>query len=174
MIPTVETTRLRLRPWREGDLEPYLGLTSDPEVMRYLGYGETADREAAWRQIALFIGHWHLRGFGFWAVDEKASGEFVGRVGLWQPAGWPGIEVGWALARRHWGKGFASEAALATLEWGFRRLGPPQIVSLIYRENVRSIRVAERIGERYQRTIVKFRRECLLYGIERENFLAAA
>ena len=165
-IPTVETERLVLRPWRESDVDPYLELTADPEAMRYLGFGETMDREGTWRNIALILGHWALRGYGFWAVEEKASGAFLGRVGLWQPEGWPGLEVGWALLRRHWGKGYASEAARAALDHALTKLEEPHVISLIYPDNQRSIRVAERIGERLERTIFRFKRECLIYGIE--------
>jgi len=104
-IPTLETARLRLREWRESDVDPYLELTSDPEAMRHLGGGETMDRDLTWRNIALILGHWALRGYGFWAVEEKATGAFAGRVGLWYPEGWPEMEVGWALLRKHWGKG---------------------------------------------------------------------
>jgi RimJ/RimL family protein N-acetyltransferase len=172
VIPSIETSRLRLRPWREGDLDAYLTLTADPEVMRYLGYGETFDREGTWRQIALFVGHWALRGYGFWAVEQRSDGAFIGRVGLWCPEGWPGLEVGWALARHYWNQGFASEAARASLDWGFRERGAAHIISLIYPGNDRSIRVAERIGERFERTVHKFRRECLIYGISRDEFMA--
>jgi len=166
-IPTLETERLVMRPWRESDVDPYLELTSDPEAMRYLGFGETMDREGTWRNIALILGHWALRGYGFWAVEEKASGAFLGRVGLWQPEGWPGLEVGWALLRRCWGKGYASEAARASLDYAFTKLGETHVISLIYPENQRSIRVAERIGERLECTIFRFKRECLIYGVEK-------
>jgi RimJ/RimL family protein N-acetyltransferase len=173
-IPTLETERLVLRGWRESDLEPYHALTSDPDVMRHLGGGEVMDREGTWRNIALILGHWVLRGFGFWAVEEKATGDFVGRVGLWQPEGWPGLEVGWALVRRHWGRGIATEAGRASLGYAFGTLGMRRVISLILPENNRSIRVAERLGERHVRNIVKFNRDCLIYGIERSSFSSLA
>lgn len=166
-IPTLETERLRLRPWRESDLDPYLELTSDPEAMRHLGGGEVMDRELTWRNIALILGHWALRGYGFWAVEEKASGAFVGRVGLWYPEGWPAMEVGWALLRRHWGKGYAAEAGRASLDHAWRDLRAEHVISLIFPENRRSIGVAERIGEKLERTITKFGRECLIYGVDK-------
>lgn len=166
-IPTLETERLRLRAWREGDLDAYLEMTSDPEAMRYLGVGETMDRGLTWRNIALMIGHWAMRGYGFWAVEEKATGAFVGRVGLWYPAGWPDMEVGWALLRRHWGKGFAAEAGRASLDYAWRVLGSAYVISLIFPENRRSIAVAERIGERFDRRAPMFGRECLIYRVDR-------
>lgn len=165
-IPTLETARLRLRPWRESDLDPYLELTSDPEAMRHLGAGEVMDRELTWRNIALILGHWAIRGFGFWAVEEKAGGAFVGRVGLWYPEGWPAMEVGWALLRRHWGKGYATEAGRASLDHAWTVVGAQHVVSLIFPGNSRSAAVAERIGERLERKIIKFDREYLIYGIK--------
>ena len=171
-IPTLETPRLRLRPWRDSDLEPYCEFTSDPEVMRYLGAGEVMDREGTWRNIALILGHWAMRGYGFWAVEEKAAGAFVGRVGLWQPEGWPGLEVGWSLLRRHWGRGYAAEAGRASLDHAFTKLGATRVISLIAAENSRSIRVAERLGERYERKIVKFNRDSLIYSIDKAEFYA--
>lgn len=169
-IPEMETDRLRLRGSRESDLDPYMALTGDPEAMRYLTKGETLDREGTWRQIALIVGHWALRGYGFWAVEEKSTGLFLGRVGLWRPEAWPGLEVGWALCRAAWGQGFATEAARASLAYGFDRLGLAEIISLIVPENLPSIRVAERIGATRQRTVMKFNRECLIYGIDRATY----
>jgi len=165
-IPTIETDRLRLRAWREADLDAYLELTSDPEAMRHLG-GETMDRALTWRNIALILGHWAMRGYGFWAVEEKASRAFVGRIGLWYPEGWPSMEVGWALIPRYWGKGFAAEAGRASLDYAWRVLRAPYVISLIFPENSRSIAVAERIGERFDRKIRIFNRECSIYRIDR-------
>lgn len=147
-IPELGTERLRLRAFREGDLDAVAAMCADPEVMRYLGDGRTLEREDAWRQMAMLVGHWDLRGFGMWAVEERASGAYVGRVGLHYPEGWPGREVGWVIARAHWGKGYATEAARAAIDHALGTLGWPQTISLIYRDNARSIRVAERLGAR--------------------------
>jgi RimJ/RimL family protein N-acetyltransferase len=100
--------------------------------------------------MAMFVGHWQLRGYGVWAVEEKATGAFIGRVGLHNPDGWPGIEVGWTLGRASWGKGFATEAGRAALTWSFDALGLDHIISLIHPENARSIRVAERLGMKFE------------------------
>ena len=89
--------------FRESDLDAYAEMCGDPEVMRYLGDGHRFSRAEAWRNMALVIGHWQLRGFGLWAVEEKRTELCVGRVGCWQPEGWPGLEVGWALRRQFWG-----------------------------------------------------------------------
>jgi RimJ/RimL family protein N-acetyltransferase len=89
MVP-LETERLRLRMFRETDLDAHAAMSADPEVMRYLGAtGEPLTRLDAWRQMAMFLGHWQLRGYGVWAVEERASGTFVGRIGLFNPEGWP-------------------------------------------------------------------------------------
>ena len=143
--PTVETERLVLRGWRTEDFEHYAEFAADPEVARFLGGVQS--REDAWRSMAMVIGHWVLRGFGFWAVERKSDGAFVGRVGLWQPEGWPGLEVGWTLARPFWGHGYATEAALACRDYGFRTYPVDRLVSLIAADNVRSQAVAGRIGE---------------------------
>ena len=148
--PVLETPRLRLRPLAEGDLDALAAMAADPEVMRYLTGGQTFDREDTWRQIAMFVGHWTLRGFGQWTVEERATGTIVGRVGLHYPEGWPDREVGWVVARPHWGKGFAREAAAAALDHAFGRLGWARAISLIHPDNTRSIRVAEGLGERLE------------------------
>src|SRR6266581_3949526 len=92
--PALETERLILRPWKPDDFEPYARFSADEESMRYLGRdGRPTDAAETWRTICLFIGHWYLRGYTLWAVEEKATGEFVGRVGPWKPEGWPDLEV---------------------------------------------------------------------------------
>jgi len=87
-------------------------------------------------------------------VVEKATGAFIGRAGLWNPEGWPGLEVGWFFDRARWGHGFATEAGLAALDWAFRVLGAERVISVIHPKNVASIRVAERLGERFERAMV--------------------
>jgi RimJ/RimL family protein N-acetyltransferase len=87
-----------------------------------------------------------LRGFGHWALEESATGELVGRAGLYYPPDWPGLEVGWTVAREHWGKGYAPEAARAACGWAHERLGTRHILSLIHPGNRNSIRVAEKLG----------------------------
>ena len=112
---TIHTPRLLLRPFCDTDIEPYAAMCGDPEVMRYLGDRAVLSKEDAWRQMAMLVGHWSLRGFGSWAVEERATGNFVGRVGLHYPDGWPDREVNWAFARQYWGKDFGFEAAQAAL-----------------------------------------------------------
>lgn len=147
----LETERLRLRMLCEADLDAVAAMHADPEVARYLSQnGQPMTRHHAWRTMAAVLGHWQLRGYGAWAIEEKASGQLVGRGGLWRPEGWPDLEVGWTLARAAWGKGYATEMAKAAMTQARERLGARHIVSVILPDNARSIRVAERLGERFE------------------------
>lgn len=120
-IPTLETERLRLRPFRPDDCDAYAEMCSDPEVMRHLT-GAPLTRAESWRHLAFILGHWQLRGYGMWAVEEKGSGAFLGRIGFNHPEGWPGFELGWILLRRYWGRGFATEGTRAALAHAFEVL----------------------------------------------------
>ena len=150
----VHTSRLLMRPPTLADLDPYVEIHEDPEVLPHLTrVGTVAGRAAGWRVLALLIGHWELRGYGQWTVIERASGEIVGRVGLWHPAGWPGTEVSWVIRRRCWGHGYASEAAEAALAFGFEHLAAEELISLIRPGNTRSRRVAEKLGGRFREVV---------------------
>jgi len=100
--------------------------------------------------MAMLVGHWELRGFGMWAVQELTTADLVGRVGFYYPEGWPDHEIAWALARPFWGRGYATEAASAALGKAFGPLGWPRVVSLIDPANTRSVRLALRLGERFE------------------------
>jgi RimJ/RimL family protein N-acetyltransferase len=162
----LETERLRLRQLRESDLDAHTAMMSDVEVVRFLGDGKPLDRAGSWRLIAGILGHWQLRGFGFWAMEEKATGALVGRGGLWFPEGWPMLEVGWTLARPHWGKGFATELGRAALKVAFAE-GAAEVCSLIMPANARSIRVAERLGETPKGPIKVMTFDCLMFSARR-------
>jgi RimJ/RimL family protein N-acetyltransferase len=162
----LETDRLILRMWRDDDFEAYAKMCADPEVMRYLG-GKPFDRSEAWRHMAFLVGHWQLRGYGHWAVEEKASREFVGRIGFLNPEGWPAFEIGWTLAREFWGRGYAIEGARRALLYAFDELDKDHVISLIDPQNKNSIKVAERLGEKEEGKTELFGREVLIYGIDR-------
>ena len=170
--PTLETERLRLRAFREEDLDAYAAICADAEVMRYLGDGRALSRADAWRQMALIIGHWALRGYGLWAVEERATGVLVGRLGFFNPEGWPGFELGWMLRRASWGRGYATEGAGRALAHAFTEMGRDHLISLIRPDNRASIRVAERLGERLERRTDLFGHEALVYGIDRARWEA--
>lgn len=147
-IIEVETERLRLRQWKISDREPFAALNADPRVMEFLPSMLTrAESDAMADRCQLLI---QERGWGFWAVECKATDEFVGYVGLHIPSAelpiCPCVEIGWRLAFCHWGKGFASEAAREALHIGFHRLGLEEIVSFSAVGNLRSRTVMERLG----------------------------
>lgn len=145
-IPILETSRLTLRALQPSDADAYCAMMADPDVTRFLGDGRPLTRPDAWRQMAMILGHWALRGFGLWAVEERATGTFIGRVGCFQPDGWPDFEIGYVLARDAWGKGYASEAAAASLAYARTVLGRERIISIIRPDNLGSIRVASGLG----------------------------
>jgi RimJ/RimL family protein N-acetyltransferase len=172
-MQTLRTERRVLRMLREDDFEQYAAMVADAEVTRYLGEGRPLTRADAWRQMAFVLGHWQLRGYGMWAVEEAATGRLAGRIGFLNPEGWPGFELGWTLAREFWGRGYATEGARRALEFGFEELGRGHVISLIRPGNLPSVRVAERLGERLEGSVEIFGGEALVYGITREVWLAA-
>jgi RimJ/RimL family protein N-acetyltransferase len=172
-IPTLETGRLRLRPFRRSDIDDYAALNADPAVLRFLGESaEPWDRGRSWRHLAFLMGCWPLGGAGMWAVEHKDTDRFLGKIGFSAPEGWPGFELSWALARPWWGNGYATEGASAALDYAFTVLKKDRIISLIHPENRASIRVAERIGEKLLCRMDHNGREMLCYGIDRESYIA--
>jgi RimJ/RimL family protein N-acetyltransferase len=169
-IPRLETERLILREWREEtDFDTYAAMMADPDVMRYL-IGQPAPRFEAWRSMAVMVGHWTLRGYGHWAVEERATGRFVGRIGFLYPDGWPAFEIGWTLAREHWGKGFATEGGRRALSFAFDELGRDHVISLIHPDNAASIAVATRLGETLEGETDLMGLPVQVYGVSRERF----
>jgi RimJ/RimL family protein N-acetyltransferase len=140
----LETGRLRLRQWREADVDPLCDFYRDPQSQAV--YGSDVSRADVWRRIALIIGHFQLRGFGLHALEDKASGELAGYAGLWFPDGWDDVEVGYGIAPQFRGRGFATEAARRARDHGFGDLGISRLVSYINPVNSNSIRVAEKLG----------------------------
>ena len=145
-IPELTTDRLLLRGFRPEDFEPYAKMMADPDVSRYLMDGRPISRGEAWRQLAMFAGHWVLRGYGLWAVEERATGEFLGRIGCLNPEGFPAFEIAYTLGRWAWGKGYAREGAAAALRYARETLHRTDITSIIRPANVASIRVALSLG----------------------------
>lgn len=172
-VVTLQTERLVLRMFREEDSDAYAAMCADPEVMRHLGEGRTLTRGEAWRQMAMILGHWRLRGYGLWAVEERATGALLGRIGFFNPEGWPGFELGWVLRREAWGKGYATEGARRALAHAFTDMGRPRVISLIYPANAASIRVAERLGQRLERRTELYGHDVLVYGIDRASWPSA-
>ncbi|MCE9521499.1 MAG: GNAT family N-acetyltransferase [Alphaproteobacteria bacterium] len=173
IIPTLDTARLTLRAYREDDAPAIAALHGDREVVRFISpdgepEGSLAD---AWDHIAKHTGHWLLKACGKWAVVEKTTHRFVGRVGyLNPPYEWPGLELGWTFCRDVWGMGYATEAAHVALNWGFENLPTDEIISAIHPDNAASIRVAKRIGERHLREGTVSGKPCLIYGMSRNEW----
>ncbi|MCY1043543.1 GNAT family N-acetyltransferase [Corallococcus sp. bb12-1] len=147
--PTLETPRLVLRPPTLQDLDGFSAMMADPESARFIG--GLQPRTAVWRGICAMAGSWALQGYGMFSVFEKSTGKWVGRLGPWMPDGWPGTEVGWGLLREHWGKGYASEASAATLDWAFDHLSWTDVIHCIAPANTPSKQVAQRLGSRFLR-----------------------
>ncbi len=142
--PVIETARLVLRPPIESDLDSWAGFMADAVATRFVG--GTQARSVAWRGMATMAGCWALRGFGMFSVVERSSGRWVGRIGPWQPEGWPGPEIGWSLVRDVWGLGYATEGASAAIDWALDTLGWSEIIHVIDPENAASLAVAARLG----------------------------
>jgi len=173
MIPRLQTERLNMREWRESDLDAFAGILADTEVMRYLT-GEPLSRTDAWRFMAASAGHWLLRGYGTWVLERKSDNAVLGRVGLINPEGWPALEVGWTLGRAYWGQGYATEAARASLDYGFQTQSVDRLISLIDAENVASEAVARRVGEAkgppYELVFMGKTHRCNIWSITREEW----
>lgn len=142
--PTLETERLILRPPADEDLDRWAQMMADPVAARFIGGQQP--RATAWRFMATMAGSWALNGFGMFSVIEKTSGQWLGRIGPWRPEGWPGTEVGWGLHPDAWGRGYAIEAAAATIDWVVDHLGWTDVIHCIDPENRPSQAVAERLG----------------------------
>ena len=152
MVPVIETERLRLRGHRLQDFADLRSLWGDPVVTRHIG-GRPFSTEEVWARLLRYVGHWSLLGFGFWVVEEKASGRFVGEVGFADfkrddltPAPAAAAEMGWVLMPWAHGQGLATEAVRAALDWGADGLALRRTFCLILPENQASIRVAIKCG----------------------------
>ena len=140
----VETARLILRPPCLADLDAWADFMGDPRATLHLG--GVQPRSTVWRSLAVMVGSWTMSGFAMFSVLKKDSGEWIGRVGPWCPEGWPGTEVGWGVRPEFWGRGYATEAAIASIDWAFTNLGWTEVVHAIAPENAESQAVARRLG----------------------------
>ncbi|MGH8325487.1 MAG: GNAT family N-acetyltransferase [Steroidobacteraceae bacterium] len=140
------TPRLSLRPLQLEDFDAWAAMMADAEVAEFIG--GVQPRSTAWRGFMSVAGAWHLTGIGMFSVIETATGQWVGRVGPWRPEGWPGFEIGWGICRNCWGRGYATEAAIAATDWAFEHLGWSEVIHTISPENARSRAVAHRLGSR--------------------------
>lgn len=178
-MSTVETERLRLRPWVAGDIEPLAAIFAEPEVWRY-PFGRAFTREESERFLTRQMEHWDTHGFGTWAADLKEEERLVGYIGLsvptWLPAVLPAVEVGWRLHPGHWGRGLATEGGRASLGYGFESLGLDRIIAIFMAENVASVRVMEKLGMHPFTTAHDRERDVALevFAVERAEWDATA
>jgi RimJ/RimL family protein N-acetyltransferase len=173
--PVLQTPRLTLRPWRAADIAPNTAMLADPASGRFITVDNKPVTSAAagWRNAAIMAGHWALYGVGMFVVEERQSSQYVGRVGPWNPPGWPGFEIGWGIASGFRGKGYAVEAAAAAIDWSFASFEIDEIVHCIDCENVASQAVARRLGARKDRSIDLFGHAGELWVTERERWKAS-
>lgn len=176
---TIETERLVLRKPRLEDTPDLAVAYADPEVVRYLGDGSTSTPAQVEQGIAFWLERWEENGVGLFSMERREDGRVIGRSGflVWDGDTWEvgsfaeagaraEVELGWMVAREHWGQGYATEAALAMRDWGIAERGFTRLISIIRPGNDRSVRVAEKIGERYERDIVPWGWPTRLYSLE--------
>ena len=141
---SLETGRLILRLPEAKDFDDYAELLGDDQAAHYIGGYQP--RAAAWRKFLQMPGAWAIQGFAMFSVVEKSSGRWIGQMGPWHPEGWPGTEVGWAFKRSSWGHGYATEAAVAAIDWTFANLGWDEVIHSIHPDNLASQQLARRLG----------------------------
>jgi RimJ/RimL family protein N-acetyltransferase len=167
----IETDNLILRRPVAADFDSWAALDADEAAARFIGGVKT--REAAWLGFAATIGMWSLRGCGLFSVVENADGRWIGRVGPWIPEGAPGTEIGWALSSSEWGKGRATEAASAAVDWAFNHLGWSEVIHCIHAENLASIAVSRKLGAAFSRVGQDAAGETVrIYAQSREQWLS--
>ena len=142
--PVIQTERLVLRVPRIGDFDAYAAMAQDADNMRFIG--GAMPRAVAWRKFLQVPGAWLLQGFAMFAVEERATGRWLGQLGPWQPEGWPGTEVGWGFDRAAQGQGYATEAGVAAVDWAFDHLGWNEVIHSIDPDNLPSQALARRLG----------------------------
>jgi RimJ/RimL family protein N-acetyltransferase len=151
-IPVLETPRLRLRGYALEDFADYAAMWADPEVTRHIGDGSPKSEAESWTSLLRAAGHWQMLGYGSWAIDEKASGRFIGGIGFNNSKRDRGealrdlLEIGWMLALPASGKGYATEVLQAALDWGRAHFGPVRVIAITAPENFASMRVAQKCG----------------------------
>ena len=166
----LETERLTLRPYRLEDFEVFAATRADPRVMQFIGKGEPYPEDESWQAFVRTAGHWMMMGYGTWAIEEKERGALIGNVGFAdkkRPPEHPASgapEMGWLFAGSAHGKGYATEAVTAAIEWGRDRFGAgARVVCVIDTENAASVRVAEKCGFRQFATAARFGRGRLVF-----------
>ncbi len=145
-VPRMQTSRLLLREYRVSDFPAFAEHLADPVATSYIG---GHDRRSAWRIFGCNMGEWLLKGAGWWGLELRETGTFVGNVGAFFREGWPEIEMGWNVFREHWGKGLATEAASCVMKYAFEVRGEKRVTALVDAKNTASLKVTARLGMTY-------------------------
>ncbi|MET9762717.1 GNAT family N-acetyltransferase [Streptomyces sp. NPDC006372] len=175
-MPELLTARLRLRPWRDDDLDPLAEMYADPEVMRYIGDGSVRAREETAASLSRMRVEWEERGHGMFAVELRRTGELTGWTGTtvpdFLPEVLPGVEIGWRLAHRFWGRGLATEAARAALGHAFDIVGLERVLSICNVDNAASEGVMRKLGMRLDREteVPSHGTRVRVYAVTREEY----
>ena len=171
--PTIQTERLLMRQWQASDVEPYGRMLADPATARFIvPNGKPVRPENAWDHAAVMAGHWAIHGIGMFVLEDRATGDFLGRVGPWFPPGWFGPEVGWGVIPEARGKGIAFEAAVAAMRWTFEHSSVDHVIHCIDDENHGSQAVARRIGAEPREAITLFGHPAVKWVSTREGLHA--
>lgn len=166
----IETERLRLRRFTPDDLDAVRRIYGDPEVLRYMWDGRPRTEEQIRDALAFLMGGWEKRGIGMWAIVHQAHGEVIGRCGFTFLPGTTEAEIGYILARAYWGSGYATEAASASLRYGFEQLGLDRIVAVTRPDHLVSQRVLRKLGLTFERDAHYYGAEQVYYAINRDEY----
>lgn len=172
-IPTLTTSRLILRPFAEEDIDPLHRILGDRDVLRYFPNTDPPTRDRVQKLISGQLKHWEERGYGWWAIELPSQDDLIGWSGLQFLPETEEVEVAYLLGRAFWGKGLATEAARAGLQYGFEDIGLESIVAIVHPENVASQRVIEKLGMSFVDQSHYFGMDCYRYSIERSSFNSA-
>lgn len=170
LMNKIETARLRLRPFAEGDLEALVALNSDREVMKHITGGEPMPPEQSEARLKFYLSHWQQHGFGLFAVEYKGKDEFAGFCGIQYLDNTTEVEIGYRLAKDYWGKGIATESAKACLKFGFGDVKLDRIVAVVRPDNLASQHVLEKIGLRYEKLAHYYNVDVMYYSINRDEY----
>jgi RimJ/RimL family protein N-acetyltransferase len=169
LVPTVTTARLTLRPFTLQDAKPLQRILNIPGVLEYFPSSAPPDLERVQKLVQRQIDHWSEYNYGWWAVEPRAEGELIGWSGLQYLPETDETEIGYLLSKPYWGKGLATESAIAGLEYGFNSLGIDQIIGIVHPENYASQKVLEKIGLKFQERTQYFGMDCFKYSVEKPN-----
>jgi RimJ/RimL family protein N-acetyltransferase len=169
-IPTITTSRLVLRAFTAGDVEPLHHILGGRDVLRYFPNTDPPSRDKVQRLISGHLRHWEERGYGWWAVEPRSKNELIGWSGLTFLPETEEVEVAYLLGQAFWGKGLATEAARACVQYGFENVGLESIVGIVHPENIASQRVIEKLGMSFVDQSTYFGMECYRYSMDRSSF----